>query len=111
MSVIKLNYGYYIEIDQLNYTLRQKYIGTKRTGELKDAVRTYGYYGDIRAAMKRYIELIQMDKLGEEIYSIEEYINIIEKINKDALISINDALKAFPLKQKHISRDKLLLRL
>lgn len=53
MSAVKLNYGYYIEIDQLNYTLRQQYIGQKRTGEEKEAVRTYGYYGNIRDAMKR----------------------------------------------------------
>ena len=98
MSTVKLNYGYYIEIDQLNYTLRQQYIGQKRTGEEKEAVRTYGYYGNIRDAMKRYLEPIQIDKLGNGIYTIDEYINIISKSNKEALAGIDDTLKAFPIK-------------
>lgn len=98
MGIVKLNYGYYIEIDQLNYTLRQQYIGQKRSGEEKEAVRTYGYYGDIRVALKRYLELVQIDKLGDGAHTIDEYINIIGKSNKEALVGIDDALKAFQLK-------------
>ena len=98
MSIVKLNHGYYIEIDQLNYTLRQQYIGQKRSGEEKEAVRTYGYYGDIQVALRRYLELVQIDKLSNGAYTIDEYINIIGKSNKEALAGIDDALKALPVK-------------
>ena len=42
MTTINLKNGYYIEIDPLNYTLRQKYTGETKSGEKKDAFRTRG---------------------------------------------------------------------
>ena len=33
MTTITLTNGYYIEIDPLNYTLRQKYTGETKSGE------------------------------------------------------------------------------
>ena len=50
MTTINLKYGYYIEIDPLNYTLRQKFKGQTREGQEKDSVRTCGYFGNIRSA-------------------------------------------------------------
>lgn len=35
MRIIKLINGYYIEIDPLNYTLRQEYIGKTKEGKEK----------------------------------------------------------------------------
>lgn len=40
MTTIALKNGYYIEIDPLNYTLRQKYTGETKSGEEKEAFRT-----------------------------------------------------------------------
>ena len=47
MTTITLKYGYYIEIDPLNYTLRQKFKGQTREGQEKDSVRNCGYFGNI----------------------------------------------------------------
>ena len=43
MTTIELKNRYYIEIDPLNYTLRQRYVGQTRDGEKRDASRTCGY--------------------------------------------------------------------
>ena len=51
MIEIKLQDGYFIEVDPLNYTLRQRYSGKTKDGEEKESVRTHGYYGSIRQAV------------------------------------------------------------
>ena len=33
MTTIELKSGYYIEIDPMNYTLKQRYTGTAKNGE------------------------------------------------------------------------------
>ena len=53
MVEIKLQDGYFIEVDPLNYTLRQRYSGKTKDGESKESVRTHGYYGSIRQAVER----------------------------------------------------------
>lgn len=73
MVEIKLQDGYFIEIDPLNYTLRQRYSGKTKDGELKESVRTHGYYGSIRQAVDRYITLSQLDFMDGMSIDLKEY--------------------------------------
>lgn len=98
MSTITLNHGYYIEIDPLNYTLKQKFAGTTKNGEAKESSRLIGYYGNIRLAMERYLEMVQIDSLGEGEYTIEQYIEKIEECNRSAMEGIGEVLGRFPIK-------------
>lgn len=98
MTTITLKNGYYIEIDPLNYTLRQKYTGETKSGEKKEAFRTLGHFGNMERAIRKYIELSQMDVLDGERMTLEEYVDSIQKINAIALQGIQEELRRFPVK-------------
>lgn len=98
MTTIDLKNGYYIEIDPLNYTLRQKYTGETKSGEKKEAFRTLGYFGNVESAIMKYIELSQMDVLDGERLTLEEYVESIQKINAIALQGIQEELRRFLVK-------------
>lgn len=98
MTTITLKNGYYIEIDPLNYTLRQKYTGKTKSGEKRDAFRTLGHFGNIESAIRKYIELTRLDVLDGERLTLEEYIDSIQKINAIALQGIQEELRRFPVK-------------
>lgn len=98
MTTITLKNGYYMEVDPLNYTLRQKYTGETKSGEKKEAFRTFGYFGNIESAIRKYIELSQMDVLDGERLTLEEYVDSIQKINAIALQGIQEELRRFPVK-------------
>lgn len=98
MTTITLKNGYYIEIDPLNYTLRQKYTGETKSGEKRDAFRTLGHFGNIESVIRKYIELAQMDILDGERLTLEEYVDSIQKINVIALQGIQEELRRFLVK-------------
>lgn len=98
MTTITLKKGYYIEIDPLNYTLRQKYTGETKSGEEKEAFRTLGHFGNIESAIRKYFELSQLDVLDGERLTLEEYVDSIQKINAIALQGIQEELRRFPVK-------------
>ena len=98
MTTITLKNGYYIEVDPLNYTLRQKYTGETKSGEKKDAFRTLGHFGNMESAIRKYLELSQMDVLDGERMTLEEYVESIQKINAISLQGIQEELRRFPVK-------------
>ena len=98
MTTITLENGYYIEIDPLNYTLRQKYTGETKSGEKKEAFRTLGHFGNAESAIRRYLEISQLDVLDGERLTLEEYVDSIQKINAIALQGIQEELRRFPVK-------------
>lgn len=95
---INLNYGYFIEIDTYNYTLKQKYDGKTRDGQEKDSVRTYGYFGNIKNAIYKYLKLVQTDLLDDEVLTLQEYVKSIELINKMAVRGLEKELSKFEVK-------------
>ena len=95
---INLNYGYYIEIDTYNYTLKQKYDGKTRDGQDKDSVRTCGYFGNIRNAIEKYLKLVQIDLLDDEVRSLQDLVKSIELINKTAIRGLEKELSRFEVK-------------
>lgn len=98
MTTINLKYGYYIEIDLLNYTLRQNFKGQTREGQEKESVRTCGYFGNIRSAIEKYLNLVQQEVMRDEAMSMKQYVDAVEKSNVLALQGISDKLIRFPVK-------------
>ena len=95
---INLNYGYYIEVDTYNYTLKQKYDGKTKDGQDKDSVRTCGYFGNIRNAIEKYLKLVQIDLLDDDVLTLQEYVKSIELINKMAIRGLEKELNRFEMK-------------
>ena len=85
MAKIELFNGYYIEVDDMNCTLRQRYIGEKKTGEKKDAERTLGYYKTVTDALERLFCLNRLDKMDGMELSLTEYINAIKKADSEVM--------------------------
>lgn len=85
---VKLNHGFFIEIDALNYTLCHKYKGKTRDGREKDAVKTCGYFGNIESAVKEYLRLVQLENLKDETLSSEKFLLAIDKSNEVAVEKI-----------------------
>ena len=85
MTKIELFNGYYIEIDDMNCTLRQRYIGETKAGEKKDAERTIGYYKTVTDALERLFFLNRLDKMDGMELSLTEYINAIKKADSEVM--------------------------
>ena len=54
---INLINGYYIDVTPNNYTLKQKYIGTRKDGTKKEAVKIHGHYGSLEQAREAILKL------------------------------------------------------
>lgn len=90
---IKLDQDFYIEVDSLNHTLKQKYKGETRDGEAKQAERVIGYYPDVEQCVERYLDerhdLVSPDK----DMTMREYVNLVKKSNNEAVKAIKKMLE------------------
>lgn len=91
---INLNHGYYVEVDNLNYTLKQDYINQKE----KPSTRIVGYFGDMRHLIHKYLEQCQISYKSNEGMEMIEYVKMVEDSNENAVSGLNDALSRFPIK-------------
>lgn len=83
--MIVLFNGYFIEIDPLNHTLKQKYTGKDKDGNEKEAERIIGYYPNVKAALKRFVSLVQVDETDNRIIDMEQYLEAVEKANQKVM--------------------------
>lgn len=79
---IELIDGYFIEVDELNHTLKQRYQGETRDGEKKDAERIIGYFSNVKGCVERIVRLIPLDENDGKVISMREYADTIEKAFK-----------------------------
>ena len=76
---VELQDGYFVEIDSLNHTLRQRYAGQDKDGNEKESVRTIGYFGDMKQCVKALLERYPR-KLSEKAQiSFSEYLELLDK--------------------------------
>lgn len=85
MTKIEIRDGYFIEVDEMNATLKKKYIGKTKDGEEKEAVKTIGYYPKPIDAIERFICLNRLDKMEGAELSISEYVNELKKADKEVV--------------------------
>ena len=80
---IELIKDYFIEVDELNHTLKKKYMGTdKKTGEKKPAEKIIGYYKNPQDCLERIVRLIPLDENDGAVISLREYAEQAEKAFK-----------------------------
>lgn len=92
MTTINLTNGYFIEVDDLNHTLKQRYKGKKKDGEERDGIRTHGYYGNLNHALTAFVKLNQIDCMADTAVTMGEYVRRIEEINNEAVKGLERAL-------------------
>ena len=90
---ITLTNGYYIDVDERNYTLKQKYEGKTKEDELKVLERTCGYFGELDHAIAEFLKANQLDHGSELAMDMEEYAQFVSQVNKAAVDAIKVELR------------------
>lgn len=98
MSTVELGHGYFIEIDPLNYTLKERYSGKTKNGSEKESVRTCGYYGNIKDAVRRFVTLVRMDSMEDMVFSMHEYIEAMEQHENEIMDELKQLFGNYPVK-------------
>ena len=76
---IELINGYFIEVDELNHTLKQTYTGEDKEGNPKECERIIGYFPDVQACVERLFRLVALDEADNAVISLKEYTKCIDK--------------------------------
>ena len=82
---INLINGFYIDTDNRNFTLKKKYIGTRKDGTKKEAVKIHGHCGSLEQALDLFLRINQVPKEAKLSVDLMEYANHIEQSNKEAV--------------------------
>lgn len=86
--IIKLDRDFRIEVDELNHTLKQKYMAKTRDGEDREAEKVIGYFPSVEACIEKYIDVRQKLLKDEQVLSLREYVNLVKKSNNEAVKSL-----------------------
>ena len=84
MNISIIN-GYYIDVTPNNFTLKQKYIGTRKDGTKKESVKIISHCGSLEQAIELFLRINQVPKEAKLSVDLMEYANHIEKSNKEAV--------------------------
>lgn len=82
---INLINGFYIETDNRNYTLKQKYIGKRKDGTKKESVKIISHCGSLEQALDLFLRINQVPKEAKMAVDLMEYANYIEQSNKETV--------------------------
>ena len=82
---INLINGFYIETDNRNYTLKQKYIGTRKDGTKKESVKIISHCGSLEQALELFLRINQVPKEAKMAVDLMSYASLIEQSNKEAV--------------------------
>lgn len=84
MNISLIN-GYYIDVTPNNFTLKQKYIGTRKDGTKKESVKIISHCGSLEQALELFLRINQVPKESKLSVDLMEYANHIEQSNKEAV--------------------------
>ena len=92
MQIILIN-GYYIETDNRNFTLKQKYIGTRKDGTKKESVKIISHCGSLEQALEFFLRINQVPEEAKMAVDLMEYADFIEQSNKEAVRALKSVLE------------------
>ena len=84
MNISLIN-GYYIDVTPNNFTLKQKYIGTRKDGTKKESVKIISHCGSLEQALDLFLRINQVPKEAKMAVDLMEYAYFIEQSNKEAV--------------------------
>ena len=90
---INLINGYYIEVSNRNFTLRQKYVGTSKDGEKKEYSKIISNCGSLEQALETFLRMNQISQDLKLAVDLMEYANYIEQSNKEAVRALKSILE------------------
>ena len=90
---INLINGFYIDTDNRNFTLKQKYIGTRKDGTKKESVKIISHCGSLEQALETFLRLNQIPQDSKLAVYLMEYVNLVERSNKEAVRALKSILE------------------
>ena len=84
MNISLIN-GYYIDVTPNNFTLKQKYIGTRKDGTKKESVKIISHCGSMEQALDLFLRINQVPKEAKIAVDLMEYAYFIEHSNKETV--------------------------
>ena len=92
MNISLIN-GYYIDVTQNNFTLKQKYIGTRKDGTKKESVKIISHCGSLEQALELFLRINQVPKEAKMAVDLMAYADFIEQSNKEAVQALKSVLE------------------
>ena len=89
---ISLINGYYIEVNNRNFTLRQKYLGTSKDGAKKEYSKIISHCGSLEQALELFLRINQVPKEAKMAVDLMSYADFIEQSNKEAVRALKSVL-------------------
>lgn len=77
--IVELFDNYFVEVDELNHTLKQRYIGKDKDKNDKEAERIIGYFNNMKQCVEKLARLNVLDENDGKHISIKEYAESAEK--------------------------------
>lgn len=95
MVKIELGNGYFIEQNELNNTLKKRYLAEKKDGTKYLKEKPCGYYNSsdngFEGAVSKYLKLNQIDLTADLSVEMGEYVKLVKQINDDAVQAVKRA--------------------
>ena len=88
---IKLTQGYFIEPDELQYTLLQRYTYTAKDGSKKESVRTVSYHRTLEQAVEKYLRAVETSLQPDKAATMREYVKMYTQATKTAVRAVKQA--------------------
>ena len=76
--MIEVINDYYIDVNDLNYTLKKDRGTYDKHGNRN--YKTYGYYDSLRSALIACVDQLQRDKLSSDTFTLQESIKAINDV-------------------------------
>ena len=70
---VELIDDYFVEVDELNHTLKKRFEGKTKDGEPKVSEKIIGYFPNLTACMERTVRLIHLAENDNRVISMREY--------------------------------------
>ena len=84
MNISLIN-GYYIDVTPNNFTLKQKYIGTRKDGTKKESVKIISHCGSLEQALDLFLRINQVPNEAKIAVDLMAYASLVEQSNKEAV--------------------------
>ena len=79
--MIKIDDTYFVDVDELIYTLKKKRIGKNKKGEEIETETTLGYYSSLQKALTAAMKYDTMIKLSDGEYTLKEAISVVNEVS------------------------------